>query len=402
MKETIEVTTTTTTTTTKKEKNTLLLVFRLIVGLVFMFSGAVKAIDPLGSCYKFTDYFTLAFDMPQLSVLSLPLAFILAALEFSMGFMLFFNMKGRLGAWLALCFMIVFTPLTLYIAIKNPVHDCGCFGDALLLTNWATFAKNVILIIMVIYMVVKRKQINNPLDDRAELGIAIAVFGIALVFQHVMLRHLPIKDFRPYKIGVNIGTEMANAANSKQQKVRNILTYKNSVTNEVKEFDEENMPWQDSTWVWVSSDSKPVYDNFMDRVKSWILDPPETIHDFTICDSVKPKANDYTDQVLNLDKPVLLVICHKLEKSSVDGLDMLRELQSYAEKKDYYILGLTSSDWDTIDNVKNEFAIDFPFFVSDDITLKTMVRANPGIMKLEKGTITGKWNYRDFKFNKNY
>ena len=395
MEKNIEVTTT---STSKKESGFLVLLFRIIVGLVFMFSGAVKAIDPLGSCYKFTDYFTLAFDMPQLSVTSLPLAFILAALEFSVGFMLFFNMKGRLGAWLSLAFMVVFTPLTLFIALKNPVHDCGCFGDALLLTNWATFAKNIILIAMVIYLVIKRKKIDNPLDDRAELGIAIAVFCIALVFQHIMIRHLPIIDFRPYKIGVNIAKELDDAANAPQPNTRILLVYANTVTGEVREFDQDEAPYSDTTWVWKDTKTEIVYDNIFDKLKAWTLEPPEKIHDFTICDST---GQDYTQQMLNAEKPVLLVITYKLENADIDGLNMLSKIKEYADEKGYITVGMTASNWDLIYRVRNEFNLNFPFFVTDEITLKTMVRANPGIMKLEKGTIVGKWNFRDFKLNKN-
>ena len=177
---------------------------RIILGAVFAFSGFVKAVDPLGSCYKFTDYFNLAFNMPSLSAFSLPLAFILAALEFTVGIMLIFNLKPRWAVWLAFGFELVFLPLTLYIAITNPVHDCGCFGDALVLDNWTTFYKNIVLMAMVLFLVFNRKRMDNPLSDNVELGISVAVFLMAIVFQHFMLRHLPILDFRPYKIGNNI------------------------------------------------------------------------------------------------------------------------------------------------------------------------------------------------------
>ena len=187
-----------------------LLIFlaRILVGAVFVFSGFVKAVDPLGSCYKFTDYFNLAFDMPYMAEWSLPLAFFLSALEFTTGIMLVFNLKPRWAVWMALAFELFFTPLTLYIAIKNPVHDCGCFGDALVLDNWTTFAKNVVLLLLAIFLVIKRKRMDNPLSDNVEIAIAASAFCIALIFQHIMIRHLPILDFRPYKIGNNIAKLM--------------------------------------------------------------------------------------------------------------------------------------------------------------------------------------------------
>lgn len=372
--------------TASKSNKLLILLTRILVGAVFAFSGFVKAVDPLGSCYKFTDYFTLAFDMPALSAFSLPLAFILAALEFTTGIMLIFNLKPRWAVWLSFAFMIVFLPLTLYIALENPVHDCGCFGDALVIDNWTTFFKNVVLMILILYLVFNRKRMDNPLSDNVELGISVAVFLIAIVFQHFMIRHLPIFDFRPYKIGNNIAEKMAIPEGAKRDVYETKLVYKNSVTGEVQEFSSDNYPWQDSTWVWQDTKSVLIEKGYQ----------PE-IHDFTIQDSV---GVDHTEQVLNYEKPVLLVVTHKLEKSDEDGLDMLRHLQNYALKNDFLIIGLTSSNWDKIQEVKSEFSVDFPFFQTDDITLKTIVRANPGIVKLEKGTVTGKWNFRDFRLDK--
>ena len=323
--------------------------------------------------------------MPSLSAFSLPLAFILAALEFTVGIMLIFNLKPRWAVWLAFGFELVFLPLTLYIAITNPVHDCGCFGDALVLDNWTTFYKNIVLMAMVLFLVFNRKRMDNPLSDNVELGISVAVFLMAIVFQHFMLRHLPILDFRPYKIGNNIAEKMQVPAGAERDEYATVLTYKNSITGEVKDFTDKDYPWQDTTWVWQDTKSVLVKKGFQ----------PE-IHDFTIQDS---SGVDHTYQVLNYEKPVLLVVTHKLEKSDEDGLDMLRHLQNHALEKYYLIIGLTSSNWDKISQTKSEFSIDFPFFQTDDITLKTIVRANPGIVKLEKGTVTGKWNFRDYKLD---
>ncbi len=363
----------------------LIFLFRIIVGAVFVFSGFVKAVDPLGSCYKFTDYFNLAFDMPYMAEWSLPLAFFLAALEFTTGIMLIFKLKPRWAVWLAFMFEIVFTPLTLYIAIKNPVHDCGCFGDALVLDNWTTFAKNVVLMAMIIYLVIKRKHLFNPLSDNVEIAIAAATFCIALGFQHIMIRHLPIIDFRPYKIGNNIASLMEYPPDAPRDEYETKLIYENSLTGEVKEFASDDYPWNDSTWVWKETKSVLIKEGYV---------PP--VHDFTMTDS---SGVDYTEQVLNYEKPVYLVVMHKLEKSEVEGLQMLRRLQDYALKNECTIIGMTSSNWDVINDVKNEFSIEFPFVQTDDITLKTIVRANPGIVRLEKGTVIDKWNYRDFKFN---
>jgi hypothetical protein len=156
-----------------------------------------------------------------------------------------------------------------------------------------------------------------------------------------MIRHLPIFDFRPYKIGNNIAEKMAIPEGAKRDVYETKLVYKNSATCEVKEFSSDNYPWQDSTWVWQDTKSVLIEKGYQ----------PE-IHDFTIQDSV---GVDHTEQVLNYEKPVLLVITHKLEKSDEEGLDMLRHLQNYALKNDFLIIGLTSSNWDKIQEVKSEF-----------------------------------------------
>jgi triosephosphate isomerase len=225
---------------------------------------------------------------------------------------------------------------------------------------------------------------NNPLSDNVEIAIAASTFCIALIFQHIMIRHLPILDFRPYKIGNNIAALMEYPPDAPRDEYKTQLIYKNSITGEVKEFDSDDYPWNDSTWVWQDTKSVLIKQGYV---------PP--VHDFTMTDT---SGIDYTEQVLNYEKPVLLVVMHKLEKSEVEGLQMLRKLQDYAQKNDYAIIGMTSSNWDVVNNVKGEFDVQFPFVQTDDITLKTIVRANPGIVKLEKGTVIDKWNYRDFKF----
>ena len=364
----------------------LLFICRVLTGAVFMFSGFVKAVDPLGSCYKFTDYFNLAFNLPWLAPLSLPLAFILASLEFTTGVMLLFKLKARVGAWFALAFMIIFTPLTLYLAIENPVHDCGCFGDALVLSNWETFAKNLVLLVFVLFVFIKRKQLDNPLSDNVETAISITVFVIGLFFQLLMIRHLPIFDFRPYKIGNNIAQLMEYPADAQRPEYDVKLIYKNKQTGENETFALEDYQTYGDTAVWEFVDQKSVL------VKEGYVPP---IHDFTMTDTL---GVDHAQEYLNAEKPVLMVIVHKIEKANEDGLEMLKDLQEYADKKDWEIIALTSSNIDVIEETKRKYSAIFPFYQTDDITLKTIVRANPGLVLMEKGTVMDKWNFRDFKF----
>ncbi len=184
------------------------LVSRIITGLVFIFSGFVKAVDPLGSTYKFTDYFN-AFHIGFLAPLALPLAIFLSSTELVLGITLLLGYRMRVAAWVLLVFMSFFTVLTFILALTNPVTDCGCFGDALILTNWETFLKNIVLMIFVVIIFTGRKQfpvVRRPLTEWA----VVALFFLATVFFSLYNHaHLPLLDFRPYAVGANIAQGMA-------------------------------------------------------------------------------------------------------------------------------------------------------------------------------------------------
>ena len=184
------------------------IISRIIIGLVFIFSGVVKAIDPLGSAYKFHDYFQ-AFNLGFLDSLSLPLAILLCTAEFIAGFSVLTGLRQKTGIWMVMILMVIFTPLTLILALTNPVSDCGCFGDAIHLTNWQTFWKNIVLISFAIILFINRKQIKNIFStcyrmDQSQLS-SIVLF---ILFSMYNLRYLPVIDFLPYKTGVKIADKM--------------------------------------------------------------------------------------------------------------------------------------------------------------------------------------------------
>ena len=353
----------------------------ILVGLLFMFSGTVKAIDPLGTVYKFQDYF-LAFHLSFLKNFSLPLAIILCTFEFIAGFSVFFNVKKRAGIVLVMIFMCIFTPLTLILAIANPVSDCGCFGDAIHLSNWQTFIKNIIILIPVLILFLTRKSIE-PEKSRVRKWIILAIGSlIFIIFIFYNLRYLPVIDFLPYKVGTSIPDKMKMPEGVAGDKYETTFIYEKG--GKKKEFTLSECPSGDSTWKFIEQKSVLVSKGYR---------PP--IHDFAI---TSINNEDITEQILTDDKPVLLMICKKLE-------DVDPALLRVGFNHGYYCLGnlidfylITSSGSDIVRKYSNGIT----FCFADETTLKTMVRANPGYILLRKGRISGKWSWANMPDNKKF
>ena len=362
----------------------LVFVSRIIVGAVFTFSGFVKIIDPLGTTYKFGDYFN-AFGMEFLVALALPAAFLMCALEFAFGITLMFNIKTKLSAWGVLLFMGVFTPLTLYLAINNPVSDCGCFGDAWILTNWETFWKNIIIDVFVVILFIYRNKVEPWFKNRAEWLLTSVVFVVAIGFEYYNYQHLPLLDFRPYSIGSYLPEKMEIPPDAPQPVYENIIVY--TKDGEEKGFTLENLP--DSTWEWVRTESILIDKGY---------EPP--IHDFNIVvmesdmDTGLSEGDDITDQVLNSGFSFLLV-AYDFTKSDTEALQTASEIAKYCRENGIGFYCMTSSLNSDIRAIKKELDIDFDCYATDEITLKTIVRANPGYVLLNEGTVIDKWHYND-------
>ena len=352
---------------------------RLIVGLIFIFSGFVKAVDPMGSTYKFSDYFS-AFDMDALSGIAFPLAVILSMLEFTVGVALVFNAQKKLSAWAVLLFMLFFTPLTLILAITNPVTDCGCFGDALTLSNWETFAKNVIILVptLILFIGRKLKEKTYPIWEQNLLIVFFAVFSIWISIYSY--KHLPIIDFRPYHIGANISDGMLIPEGAPADEYKSILKYEKDGV--VKEFDESNYPWQDSTWVFV--DSKQI------KIKEGYTPP---IHDFSISNE---ESGDITEMVLSDPNYTFLLVTKDIDKINKESLSKIQDLSLYALEKGYSFIALTASDLKECKDFTANHELPVEFYNTDEIQLKTIIRSNPGLVLLKNGTILNKWHYNDF------
>lgn len=351
---------------------------RFIVGLVFTFSGFVKGIDPLGSAYKFEDYF-MAFGLDFLQPLALTLALALALAEFLIGIFLVLKIHLKTGIWGAFIFMIFFTPLTLVLALTNPVSDCGCFGDALVLSNWQTFWKNIILLLFVLILFLSRESLITAYTQKIE-WILTGFFSFFLVFiSFYGLKNLPLIDFRPYHIGASIPDGMRIPDDAALDEYETTLIYeKNGIQ---KEFTSDNFPWQDSTWKFVDQNSFLVKEGYS---------PP--IHDFNIIDS---EGEDITDIILYDEAYTFLLISKTLRNTDIPALEKANKLALFCKESSIKFYGLSASGNNEIDNLVNQADLNFEFYALDETTLKTIIRSNPGLVLLKEGIIIGKWSAKN-------
>lgn len=353
---------------------------RVLVGITFIFSGFVKGIDPWGSAYKFTDYFH-AMGMDWLVWSAFPLGVLLSFAEFAIGVALLFNVFLRFFSWLALLFMVFFTGLTLWIAIENPVTDCGCFGDALVISNWETFYKNVVLIILAIIVFFYRKKmkpLNKKVSFVLSLTTVVVYFGIVIYSYN----HLPIFDFRPYKVGVNIPESMSFPDDAPKDVYENIFYYRNKNTGEVERFTEDNYPWQDTlNWEFDNMESILIQEGYV---------PP--IHDFTI---VTPDGEDIKDFFIYDENFVFMLVAYNLDETSVKEQDKINALANWARENEMQFICLTASLPDKSAEFAQKHDTPYEYFNTDEITLKTMIRSNPGLIVLKDGDVIEKYHYND-------
>lgn len=366
---------------------------RTILGLVFIFSGIVKAVDPLGTTYKIEDYLK-AFGgfFTDLMPLAETAAIILIAVEFILGVCLLLNVKTAWTSGISLLFYCVMTPLTLYIAINNPVSDCGCFGDALLLTNWQTFWKNIVLLLLVIVLLLTRKSVPATWTGWMEGVWALVAAAAVGGFMVYNLTHLPIWDFRPYKVGHNIPALMEYPEDAEPDQYEIKLIYAKDGVE--KAFTLADYPKGDSSWTFVDQQSKLVKKGY---------EPP--IHDFEI---LNMDYEDITYDILESEMPVTLVVMYDLAKTDKRQLNKVSQLMRACLERGESFYILTGSGEQTISEFCFEIAImdesneltpfNHPsqcFCTCDPVTLKTIVRANPGVIVVQNGNIIDKYNLRN-------
>ena len=365
-------------TTTRQNRLawTLANVCRLLLAVTFLFSGFVKLNDPLGTQYKIEDYahaFGLAALAPQ--PVPLVLSVVLAMLEFCLGVWLFFGINRRRSVALALLLMAVFTPLTLYLAIANPVQDCGCFGDALLLTNWQTFWKNVLLLCAALVLLRYGRLITRFVTSRNQWLITLYSWFFAFVFALLNIHGLPLIDFRPYHIGADICEKMGIAQGADAQYETTFIMEKDG---QRQEFTLENYP--DSTWTFIDSRTVLVGGN----------DAQPEIHDFSIT-TIGGGQRDITQEFLADTAFKFLLVSPYIEQADDGVMDRVATIHDYCLAHGYSFLCLTSSSEEAIARWQDMTGAEYPFCHTDAIALKTMVRSNPGLLLLKGSRVVNKW-----------
>ena len=269
-------------------------------------------------------------------------------------------------------------PLTLYLAIFDPVSDCGCFGDAWVLTNWETFAKNIVLLLAAIVTFQWRKMLIRFVTRKMEWLISLYTIFFVFTLSFYCLDRLPVLDFRPYKIGQNIMKGMSIPEGAKPSVYESVFILEKN--GEKKEFTLDNYP--DSTWTFV--DTRTI-------LKEKGYEP--SIHDFSMMDM--STGDDITEDVLTDMGYTFLLVAHRIEEADDSNIDLINEIYDYSVEHGYRFYCLTSSPEEQIELWKDKTGAEYPFCQMDDITLKTMIRSNPGLMLIKNGTILNKWSDED-------
>lgn len=350
---------------------------RLIVGALFVFSGFVKLNDPIGFAFKLEEYFSPSvLDLEFLAPFALLIAVVLVIFELVVGIMLLIGYRPRFTTWALLLMIIFFSFLTFYSAYFNKVTDCGCFGDAIPLTPWQSFYKDVILLVLILILFFNKKYITPLFAKASHKWIIFISFILCLAFAYYVLMHLPLIDFRAYKVGNNIEEKM-NVPEGAAEAIYD-YKWKFMVDGEEKIFTTTGA-YPQVSGEFIEVDTELVQEGYV---------PP--IHDFAI----EREGQDFTSELLQ-EKKLIMIIAYSLGRSEDEGLGKMSAVAQAAKDNGYKVIGLSASNEELKAEVREKYNLDFDFYFSDETALKTIVRSNPGIVKLVRGTIVQKLHWND-------
>ena len=357
---------------------------RIFVGLLFIFSGLIKINDPLGFSYKLEEYFDV-FHLSFLSSFALSMAIILCSLEIILGFALLIGVRAKSVAWGLLLLIIFFAFLTFYSAYFKVVQTCGCFGDAIPLTPWQSFSKDLVLLLLIIVIFINRKTIepvfNKKTGDNLLIGSAVVALGIGLYTYNFM----PVIDFLPYKVGANIPDEMKIPPGAKPDEYEITYNLKNKKTGETKvmtdkEYLSSNI-WKDSSWEVVGTpENKLIKKGY---------EPP--IKDLSIQDA---QGNNYTNELLSNPYNSFIVVAYDLNHTNVEAIGKLNAMAANLIRDfNTRTIMLTSNSAKDAEAFAKKNHLVMEIFYADEVPLKSVVRANPGVLLMKNGVILNKWHY---------
>ena len=350
-------------------------IIRIFTGMVFVFSSVVKGVDPIGTTYRIEDYL-LVYGWTFLLDYAMVLGIFLIITEFLIGFALIFRLKSKLATLGLMLMMVFFTVVTYLDARYNMVPDCGCFGDAVKLTNWQTFYKNIYLIVLALIIFSYRKRMKIKMPVRIQWGIIVLFVGMYLGFVVHSSRHLPVMDFRAWKVGNNMKSEGLDL-------VKTYVKYKNNQTGEEQEFLSPDYPWSDSAWMsqW----------SFVDQR----IDESQRIlkHGIMLEDA---DGNEWTADIFENPEYQLILVSWDMEVISKSGFKAMSEILEEANQLNVPIMLISSTPFDMITRITLQQQLDVEALFADDIELKAMIRSNPGLVLMHDGIILKKWAFRDF------
>ena len=351
----------------------LIVIARISVGLLFIFSGLIKANDTLGFSYKLDEYFEV-FGTDWLKPLSLFISIFMCALEILLGFMLLIGARIKLTLWLLLLMILFFAALNFYSGYYDKVRECGCFGDAIKMTPWQEFRNNMIMMVMTIFMLIKNTEIPPLFGSKIENGFVVLGIIACLGFPIYTYNYLPVIDFRPYAIGKNIPEQTKGIPDE----VKFFYTLKDKKTGAIKEVDKWPVNW-DQVYDFVSS---------RQEVTKKGLDPK--IKDFSITNL---DGADYTQDIIENQNYNFLLICYDLDKTDKGAFGKINDFASLCKQDGVTFVALTASTKGAIEKFKQDAKTNVDFYNSDGTVLKTMIRSNPGLMLLKGGTVIDMWHY---------
>lgn len=355
----------------------LVTISRILVGLLFIISGLIKLNDPVGFSFKLEEYFSPGvLNLDFLTPYALAIAIVLVIFETLLGVMLLLGYKPKFTVWSLLLMIVFFTFLTFYSAYFNKVTDCGCFGDAVKLTPWESFSKDVVLLVLILILFFGYRMIKPFPSLRIARWGSLLALVFCVWFANYVYNHLPVVDFRPYKIGTNIEEGMSIPEGAPKPVFE--YAWKFDVNGEEK--------------IITTTGEYPTVDGeFIDVETTEVqkgYEPP--IHDYTM----ERGGADHTSDIMGWER-VLVIVSRDIQKADEDGLQKLKSIAEQARKKGYKVIGMSASNEEQIAPYRTKYGLDFDFYFCDLTTLKTIVRSNPGFLLLNKGVIVQKKHFND-------